>query len=350
MARERRDPTFKRVLIVFSRPPPERVSAAARFGRLAFFLSEAGYEAFLEPADSVASLAAAIASYAPDIVFSAADHLAAGLSAWDEEAPGFSRSINVHSWLEDLGIPYVGSPPEVIELALSKSALKERWIKAGIPTPEFVAADMRDGEAALAALAAAPLPCIVKPSDAGNSRGIGKDSVAHDRAELAALAARVGEAYPAIIAERYLGEFPDFREFTCACIGNGAARRFLPAEIVFAGATERRIVTTEDKDGLKARARRIADGTLAGDVAALAAGAFEAAGVRDYSRCDLIQAGGRLWAIEVNGQPMIPDPWFQACAEFGGLSEPAYIEAIFAAAIARFLPGIDRFRPGKEGA
>lgn len=350
MARERRDPTFKRVLIVFSRPPPERVSAAARFGRLAFLLSEAGYETFLEPADSVASLAAAIASYAPDIVFSAADHLAAGLSAWDEEAPGFSRSINVHSWLEDLGIPYVGSPPEVIELALSKSALKERWIKAGIPTPEFVAADMRDGEAALAALAAASLPCIVKPSDAGNSRGIGKDSVAHDRAELAALAAKVGEAYPAIIAERYLGEFPDFREFTCACIGNGAARRFLPAEIVFAGATERRIVTTEDKDGLKARARRIADGTLAGEVAALAAGAFEAAGVRDYSRCDLIQAGGRLWAIEVNGQPMIPDPWFQACAEFGGLSEPAYIEAIFAAAIARFLPGIDRFRPGKEGA
>ena len=160
----------------------------------------------------------------------------------------------------------------------------------------------------------------------------------------------MGEAYPAIIAERYLGEFPDFREFTCACIGNGAARRFLPAEIVFAGATERRIVTTEDKDGLKARAWRIGDGALASKVAALAAGAFEAAGVRDYSRCDLIQAGERLWAIEVNGQPMIPDPWFQACAEFGGLSESAYVEAIFAAAIARFLPGIDRFRPGKEGA
>jgi D-alanine-D-alanine ligase len=343
LARERRDPKFKRVLIVFNRPPPERTSAASRFGRLARLLSEAGYEAFLEPADSVASLAAAIASFAPDIVFSAADHLPVGLPSWNEDAPGFSRSINVHSWLEDLGIPYVGSPPGAIELALSKSALKERWIKAGIPTPEFVAADMRDGEAALAALAAAPLPCIVKPLDAGNSRGIGKDSVAHDRAELAALAAKVGEDYPAILAERYLGDFPDFREFTCACIGNGAERRFLPAEIVFAGATERRIVTTEDKDGLKARARRVGEEALAREAIALAAGAFEAAGVRDYSRCDLIQAGGRLWAIEVNGQPMIPDPWFQACAEFGGLSEPAYVEAIFAAATGRF-------RPGKEGA
>jgi D-alanine-D-alanine ligase len=350
LALERRDLSFKRILIVFSRPPPERVAAAARFGRLAFLLSEAGYEAFLEPADSIACLSAAIASFAPDIVFSAADHLPAGLPAWDEGAPGLSRSINVHSWLEDLGIPYVGSPPEVIDLALSKSALKDRWIKAGILTPEFIAADMRDGGAALAALAAAPLPCIVKPVDAGNSRGIGKDSVAHDRAELAALAARVGREYPAILVERYLGEFPDFREFTCACIGNGAARRLLPAEIVFAGATERRIVTTEDKDGLKARARRIGDETLAGEVAAVAAGAFEAAGVRDYSRCDLILAGGKLWAIEVNGQPMLPDPWFQACAEFGGLSEPAYVEAIFAAAIARFLPGIERFRPGKEGA
>ena len=173
MARERRDPTFKRVLIVFNRPPPERTSAASRFGRLARLLSEAGYEAFLEPADSVASLAAAIASFAPDIVFSAAVHLPVGLPSWNEDAPGFSRSINVHSWLEDLGIPYVGSSPGAIDLALSKSALKERWIKAGIPTPEFVAADMRDGEAALAALAAAPLPCLVKPSDAGHSRGIG---------------------------------------------------------------------------------------------------------------------------------------------------------------------------------
>ncbi len=350
MALERRDLSFNRILIVFNRPAPERTAAAARFGRLASLLSKAGYEVCLEPADSIASLSAAIASNAPDIVFSAADHLSAGLSACDGGAPGFCRSINVHSWLEDLGIPYVGSPPEAIELALSKSALKERWMSAGIPTPEFVAADMRNGGAALAALAAAPLPCIVKPADAGNSRGIDKDSVAHDRAELAALAARVGREYPAILVERYLGEFSDFREFTCACIGNGAERLLLPAEIVFAGTTERRIVTTEDKDGLKARAWRVGDEALAGEVRSLAAGAFEAAGVRDYSRCDLILADGKLWAIEVNGQPMIPDPWFQACAEFGGLSEPAYIEAIFDAAIARFLPGIARFRPGKEGA
>jgi D-alanine-D-alanine ligase len=350
LAPERRDLSFNRILIVFNRPAPERTASAARFGRLARLLTEAGYEAFLEPADSIASFSAAIASNAPDIVFSAADHLSSGLPAWDGGAPGLSRSINVHSWLEDLGIPYVGSPPEVIDLALSKSALKERWMQAGISTPEFIAADMRDGGVALAALTAAPLPCIVKPVDAGNSRGIGKDSVAHDRSELAALAARVGREYPAILVERYLGEFPDFREFTCACIGNGAARRFFPAEIVFAGETERRIVTTEDKDGLKARARRIGDEALADEVTALAARAFEAAGVRDYSRCDLILAGGKLWAIEVNGQPMIPDPWFQACAEFGGLSEPAYIEAIFAAAIARFLPGIERFRPEKEGA
>ncbi len=351
MAYERQDQRFFKVLIVFNRPSAAPRAAAGhgtppaqtRFDRLALLLSEIGYETFLTPADSIADLSAAIASIAPDIVFSAADHLPAGSSAGDDAVSGFSRPVNVHAWLEDAGIPYVGSPPAVIELALSKDALKVRWMEAGIPTPEFVSVNMRDGTAAFAALEAAPLPCIVKPLDAGNSRGIGKDSVAFDRAGLFALAARVGEAFPALIAERYLGQFPDFREFTCACVGNGPSRRLFPAEIVFTAPTERRIVTTADKNCLAARAARIEDVELAASAAALAGKAFEAAGVRDYSRCDLISAGGRLWAIEVNGQPMIPDPWFTACAEFGELSELASIRAIFEAAIARL-------RREKEGA
>lgn len=344
MASSRTNLRFRKVLIVFDGDSAVSLEAPqpSRFVRLASLLSEAGYEASLEPAKSIAGLAAAIAATAPDIVFSAADHLPAGHSPRCQGEPAPARPVNVHGWLDDLGIPYVGSPPGVIDLALSKAALKRRWIESGIPTPEFVAADMRNGPEALAALAAAPLPCIVKPADAGNSRGIGKDSVAFDRAGLAALAARVGEAYPALIAESFLGRFPDFREFTCACVGNGAARLLLPAEIVFDGPTERRIVTTEDKNGRAALAVPIADARFASSVAALAGKAFEAAGVRDYSRCDLIFADGRLWAIEANGQPMSPDTWFGGCAAFGGLSELDYVRAIFDAAIARF-------RPGREG-
>jgi len=342
VAQEHRDQRFKRVLIVFNRSPalprasvPGAIAIPTRFGQLASLLSGAGHEAFLEPADSIESLSAAVAAILPDIVFSAADHLPAELSAEGESAPASFRPVNVHAWLEASGIPYVGSRPEVIDLALSKAALKTRWVGAGVLTPDFVAVNMRDGPAAFAALATAPLPCIVKPTDAGNSRGIGKDSVAFDRAGLNALATRVGEAFPALIVERYLGQFPDFREFTCACVGNGSSRRLFPAEIVFAKPTERRIVTTEDKNGLVAQAMPIEDGRLAALVTTLAGEAFEAAGVQDYSRCDLIYADGRLWAIEVNGQPMIPDTWFGGCAAFAGLSESDYINAIFDAAIDR---------------
>ena len=59
--------------------------------------------------------------------------------------------------LELLGVPFTGSPPEVLSLALRKDTVKQRLEAAGIPTPAGRVLT-RPGEAC-----DLPFPLIVKP-------------------------------------------------------------------------------------------------------------------------------------------------------------------------------------------
>ncbi|MBP6086934.1 MAG: hypothetical protein KA449_01865, partial [Pelolinea sp.] len=55
----------------------------------------------------------------------------------------------------------------------------------------------------------------------------------------------------------------------------------------------------------------------------------------DYARLDVMHVNGKFYAIEINGQPMIPDKWFEACAQGVGLNKTQYLNAIFFAGIQR---------------
>ncbi|PKL06694.1 MAG: hypothetical protein CVV53_02925, partial [Spirochaetae bacterium HGW-Spirochaetae-9] len=289
----------QRVLIVFS-PSSEPAAAARnarRFRHFAELLQDAGFYSAQAQAGDIAGLDKLIAGFSPDLVFCAPDHLP------DDEG----KPVNVHGWLEQRTLPYVGSSPHVIELALSKTALKEKWLADGIATPDFIALDTSSGLPPFEKGPLPPFPCIVKPSDAGNSRGITKDSVVFDIEGLKTLAGRLAKEFRHILVEHYLGLYPDFREITCACIGNGPQRLLMPAEIVFLKPEGLHVITTQDKDDDRTEARALADEDLLEDVKAFGGQALSSTGVRDYSRCDMAFAGGQLWAIEVNGQPMIPD-------------------------------------------
>jgi D-alanine-D-alanine ligase len=328
---------FRKVLIIAScsSNPITAIGDEARFFRFATILSEAGFDPLQTTAFSISHLADCMDDFKPDFVFCAPDHLPA-TSPIPRTGPGESpRLINVHGWLEEKGIPYVGSSSVIIELALSKSALKEKWVRDGISTPAFLSLDAATSLSAIDPAVLPPFPMIVKPSDAGNSRGITKDSVVSDKKELEAIITTLGQGFRHILIEHYLGFYPDFREFTCACIGNGAERILMPAELVFLEPAGIHVITTEDKDNHKTDALAVGDPNFRNDIVAFASKAFSSAGVRDYSRCDLAFADGRFWAIEVNGQPMIPDAWFEACARHAGLSEREYILAIIAAALRR---------------
>jgi len=320
----------RRVLIVFSpsRDPSSAARNELRFSRFANILQEAGFASTPAQADSLSYLDELIDRFHPDIVFSALDHL--------PDAEG--SPVNVHGWLGQRNIPYVGSPPEVIELALNKTALKRKWLADGIATPEFLDLDFPTGLIQIEEEELPPFPCIVKPSNAGNSRGITKDSVVFDIRGLKAQVGSVAKEFRHILVEHYLGLYPDFREVTCACIGNGPERLLMPAELVILKQKGLHVITTQDKNRERTKARAMTDEGMREAAKAFAGRIFDSAGVRDYSRCDLVFAGGKFWAIEVNGQPMIPDSWFESCAQYAGLDEKGYIAAIIDAANRRLFP------------
>lgn len=263
----------------------------------------------------------------PDIVFSSIHQI--------KDQSG--NLHNVHAVLEQMHIPYVGSPPDVIDLAISKNALKTRWREAGILTPEFgIMRSQEEIESCLTELQLkAGFPFILKPDREGNSRGITEDSVVFSPSQFREKAPYLLKVYGTVLAEVFLGGCEDLREFTIAMIGNDR-QLILPVEIQLLVQKDVRVVTTIDKDEHHTQAVPVTDPRLRSDLIAFASQAFLSAGVRDYARCDVLMAGGKFYAIEINGQPMLPDKWFDTCAAGGGLTQYAYLQIILQAALQRY--------------
>ncbi|KAF0111714.1 MAG: D-alanine--D-alanine ligase [Chloroflexi bacterium] len=263
----------------------------------------------------------------PDIVFSA-DYY-----ALDES----NERQSIHKILYELQVPYIGSTPEALELVLSKSDLKEKWQSHKVATPQFFTIKKNDIQVSglESLLGATEYPYILKPDREGNSRGLDESSIVFDQISLESKLRELLETYEEVLIEKYLGNCSDFREFTVAMIGNGQRKLLMPAEITLKRKKSLRIITTKDKEEHHTQAIPVDDKTLLERLIELAERAFEIAGVRDYSRCDVIMADGQLFAIEINGQPMIPDKWFEVCASGVGLDSSQYINAIFLAGIVR---------------
>lgn len=263
----------------------------------------------------------------PDVVFSISDEIA-----------GENGSTqNVHQILEEVKLPYIGSASDSLRLCRSKPALKEAMQKDGIATPEFIhlrqPLSSPDLHTRLSRLT--DYPYIVKPASLGNSTGIGTQSVCRD---LDALLARI-EEYPLqfgdILVEKYLGECADFREFTVAMIGTPPRALLLPVEVRFKEAAIHRAITREDKDRHRTITLPVRDEALHRQLAITAGQVFQTARTRDYARCDILFGGRRLQVIEVNGQPMIPDLWFEACTAGADLSAEQTLYAILFTGLSR---------------
>ena len=117
---------------------------------------------------------------------------------------GAGEDGRMQQHLQSLGMPYTGSGPAASRLAMSKSASKERFFDAGVPTPPYVLCHESDSLLDVAAQAA-PLgyPLIVKPDSQGSSLGVGV------AASAGALAGRLAESFQfdrfAIIEPRVVG-------------------------------------------------------------------------------------------------------------------------------------------------
>ena len=303
----------------------------AGYVRMIQIYTEYGFNAHLSYAETLEDIANAIKEKEPDIVFCALDHAV-------EHYRHVKISHNVHKYFEYNNVNYIGSVPDIIEQSLSKSALKMRWDRAMINTPPYAAIghsenDLKRGLAKLIELDA--FPYIVKPENLGNSRGIDDSSIVWNAVQLAQGLAHLRLRYGgAILAEHYLGAYEDAMEITCAMIDGPESVRCMPAQVLLTHPRKHHLITTADKDQNKTSIQPLSP-ELREKVIGFARRAFEVAGVRDYARGDFFYADKRLWAIEINGQPMIPDRWFAGAAALDGLSEAQYLVAIIAAGYRR---------------
>jgi len=313
---------------------PGRDALRARFSRLAGALSPMGIDFAYREVGSPGELDGALSEIRPDLAFSA-------LASLSSRASQSSRGVDVLEALQRAGVPCVGSAPGVVALTRSKSRMKRVLEARGVATPSWVVVRRArtgsiSGRKALGA--ARDYPYIVKPDGEDEGRGIRAKSIAFDAGGLASSVEASLAEYDELIIERFAGG-PSSREYTVAMIGGGEGALMLPAEIVLGKPRPIRVVTSEDRDSGLAVARPVADPAERDRIGSFARRAFEAAGVRDYARCDLIDKGGELLALEVNAMPRMPDPWFDACASGAGLSPGQCAEAVVLAAVMREFRG-----------
>lgn len=211
---------------------------------------------------------------------------------------GAGEDGQVQGLLESAGLPYTGSGPEASRLAMSKSAAKERFLAAGVPTAEYVVFDEDEGHKRGGfCYEQMGFPLVVKPDRQGSSIGV---TFAANAAELRVGVDAARGFDSRVLAERWI----DGREFTVALLG----RRPMPLlEIV----TPRALFDYEAKYESALTEHRF-DHALSDAVAeSLAAAALAAADSLDT--CGLVRVDlmldrvGQPWVLEVNTVPGLTD-------------------------------------------
>lgn len=147
--------------------------------------------------------------YRPDLCFNIA-----------ESHFGDAREAQIPAVLEMLQIPYTGSKPLALALALDKPMTKRVLRYHGLPTPEFqvfnrpdepLHADLMADDGSLR------FPLFVKPAAEGTSMGVGPDSIVYTLSELRARVAGHLERYQQpVLVERYIPG----REVLIGMVGN----------------------------------------------------------------------------------------------------------------------------------
>jgi len=324
--REARASCPSKILVVSRKEEDEarQASENLRFNEMVKALGAGGLHAERATPSDIGDFERAVAEFLPDLAFCSffrfPNH---------DDGEGYLRDSAINA-----GVAWIGSLSDTMELALSKPRMKEHWRLCGISTPDwFTVRKCLDGSIEGLELieSARGFPLIVKPANEGNSRGIDEGSVVHSQIELYARASLIVEEYGEALVEHFVSGGDGSREFTVAMIGNGPKAIISPVEIKKAGSA---VISENDKEFQTANIRPVEDGRTKDSIQSLARKIFLSSGARDYSRCDILLHEGKLYAIEMNGQPMVPDQWFEACSREAGLDDVQYINAIALAGIA----------------
>lgn len=218
---------------------------------------------------------------------------------------GRNRESHIPAVLEMLNVPYSGSDPLTLGLALDKRMTKKIALQAGIPTPRYKAADtLRD---VLAVEGRLTYPLITKPVWEGSSKGIYDSSKVFTRKELEISAELLFKRYPdqPILVEEYI----EGREITVGVIGNSPPKILGLMEIVNKTGSGDVFYSLETKRNWKESVEYVSPPALNrifdNHIRYRALTAFTEFGCRDIARIDfkISEKYNKLFMLEVNPLP-----------------------------------------------
>lgn len=120
----------------------------------------------------------------------------------------FGEDGGLQSYLENLGVPYTGAGLKSSRVAFNKALSKEKFVKAGVPTPKSEILDCSQG----VKMPELPVPFVVKPPREGSSVGI------HIVKNVAEALAAISDA-TSYDEQLLIEEFIEGRELTVAIVG-----------------------------------------------------------------------------------------------------------------------------------
>jgi D-alanine-D-alanine ligase len=304
--------------------------------------SEAEYDA----PSTLQAIREAIASWGHDVIdLEANQELPQVLSSTPMDivfniAEGFkgrNRESQVPALLELLDIPYTGSDPATLSIALDKALAKKIIRQHGIQTPDFQL--MTTGNERLQRDLSFPL--IVKPVAEGSSKGVISKSVCNTEAEMREVVREIVSKYqqPALVEEYIRG-----REFTVGLLGERRPRALTPMEIIFLDSTAKDPVYSfqhklEWNDRIRYDVPARLEPAEEEKLKAQGRAVFMALGCRDVARIDFrMDANGRLFFLECNPLPGLTPDWSDLCliANASGMDYRTLIGEIMSGAIRRY--------------
>lgn len=287
-------------------------------------IAAAGHEVI--DLEATADLPALIETARPDLVFNMAEGI-----------KGRNRESQVPALLELLDIPYSGSDPAALNIALDKALAKKIVRTHGILTPNFFL--MQTGKERCPRDLRFPL--IVKPVAEGSSKGVHATSVVENEAELREAAQKMIAKYDqAALVEDYIGG----REFTVGMLGERRPKVLPPMEVVFLDQRETRpVYSFEFKQDWSSKIRYDVPATLEPQqLRALERAArecFIALGCRDVARVDFrMDDAGKIYFLECNPLPGLTPGWSDLVliARAAGIEYNALIAEILSGAFRRY--------------
>ncbi|MBV8465620.1 MAG: D-alanine--D-alanine ligase [Burkholderiales bacterium] len=236
---------------------------------------------------------------------------------------GTGEDGTLQAMLDLAGIPYTGSGHAASAIAMDKDMSKRLFLAAGIPTAPWLMAPAgaEDIDRHLG------YPLVVKPNKQGSTVGL---SVVHRPAELDVAITRAQAFGDEVMLERFVAG----REITVGVLDGEA----LPVGEI--------VLTRDDVFDYEAKYQAGAveeifpadlPDAIAREAQALALRVHGALKLSGYSRSDFrLDAGGRLWCLEVNTLPgMTANSLLPKAARAAGIAFPVLCERICRIALAK---------------